>query len=111
MTRKKTIGAIEEILCQTCKVKTKHTIRAVYENGDDDDEYEVWWKAIHEMLSCNGCNSVTYRVTAWSSEDAEPGVILYPKRGKTKRDRTPKDFENLPYGGDIESVCLAETIQ
>jgi Domain of unknown function (DUF4145) len=104
MARKKTIGAVETILCRTCKVRTKHTIRGVYENDDDDAERGLWWKAIHDILSCNGCNTVTYRITTWSSEDPEPGEILYPKRGETKRERAPKDFANLPYGGPFESL-------
>ena len=59
----------------------------------------------HDLLTCNGCSNVTYRAQTWFSEDpGEFPVTLYPPRGNETTARKPKDFENLPRGGSLESV-------
>lgn len=96
------IGKHEEILCGHCKQLTNHTVRGSYDTSWSEDE--IWGNAEHDLMSCDGCNSVTYRCKSWFSEDMDgPSITLLPHRG-TEDTRKPKEFDNLPYGSSLEAV-------
>jgi hypothetical protein len=97
------VGKTAEILCERCKVVTKHTIQGAYDTHWSDEESDVSGGAENDLLSCNGCDSVTYRCRSWFSEEDGWNVTLMPPRGGPAT-REPKDFDELPYGSPIESV-------
>src|SRR4051812_5710929 len=93
MAKDKRLGTKDEILCSVCKTRTKHTIRGTYKTHFDNDD--ISGGGTHDLLSCDGCNSVTYKVVSWCSEDApeDTGVSLFPPRSeKMSSARMPRDF-------------------
>lgn len=98
------IGTVEKILCARCKVMTDHIIRDSYKTSWSDDEHDVDGGATHDFMACNGCQSATYRLTSWFSEEPGNSVSYWPPRGEAQLSREPRDFENIPYGSPLESV-------
>jgi hypothetical protein len=97
MLAKDRIGRVQKIECASCG-RTAHTIRGAYDTAWA--ERDMAGNAEHDLLSCNGCGDVTYRVNSWSTEDGE-NTTLYPIREQPKREK--KDFLYLP-DGSLESV-------
>lgn len=103
MAKEKRTGKVEEILCPECKQRTKHTIRGTYHTEWSNDEHDMWGDSHHDLMSCNGCDTVTYRRTSWSTED-DTSSSYYPPRGSQTAAREPKDYSYLPFGSPLESV-------
>ncbi len=97
------IGQVEEILCANCNRWTKHTIHGAYDTYAEDGD--VSGGAKHDLMACNGCDSVTYRRVSWFSEEPDLSTALYPPRAETPTpDRKPKDFDCLAWNHPVNSV-------
>jgi hypothetical protein len=78
------------IHCNSCNSETWHEIK----NETVTDRYDSLWgyaqKIEAAILSCNGCDLVTFRYTKHPfdfEEDEAPEVELYPERNFKKRSR------------------------
>jgi hypothetical protein len=78
-------------------------VRGAYDVIWSDDESDVSGGSENDLLSCNGCDSVTYRCKSWFSEEEGYSITLMPPRGGPAT-REPRNFDELPYGSPIESV-------
>jgi len=98
-------GKVETIFCAACLRQTKHTLLKTYDTHWSDDEADMTGGATHDFLKCNGCESATLRITSWHSEaPGEPSVTFFPPRGTQEAVRAPKSFEEITYGGPLDSV-------
>ena len=98
------IGKVEEIICVRCGV-TRHTLRGTYEAYWEDKDDDISAGASYDLLECNGCQRGTLRVSSWFSE--EPGENtekFWPPRNPSSPLRKPREFENLEWGGPVDSV-------
>lgn len=75
----------EKIHCNKCGHETKHAIVATREqHGSEpyDEEYDISWTTIYEMLECRGCEEITVRrrfyFSEWNPGDVD--IIYYPPR-------------------------------
>lgn len=101
----KTIGAIENIECNQCGMMIKHTLRGSYDAYWHEETIDIHASAEYELLECNGCQTGTLRITEWCSEAPEDHSVEYwPPRKSDLDHREPKQFTNMPYGSDLESV-------
>jgi hypothetical protein len=124
-----TKGEILSVQCSTCNRATKHRVAASLDkNGSESDEHEGWsvdWTDHYQVIQCQGCETVSFRVVSWFSEDADPATgevgekeRLYPKRSATSV--TPKPFYNVPanlrriygetvdcYNNDCPTLCAS----
>ena len=85
-----------KILCKGCKIKTNHNL--ISEKSFEWTYEGMWGQNDHQLLICDGCDSVTYRQVSMNSEDKHPSgskdkdgkivweldeaVTLYPPRHK-----------------------------
>ncbi|SMD32754.1 protein of unknown function [Reichenbachiella faecimaris] len=93
------------VLCQTCKVTTKHKVlTSVNEYGKEPMDYGDFyqWNNDYEIIQCLGCETVSFRSDHANSEDYDPedgdyysNELLYPKR--TKESLTAQSFFNVPH--------------
>lgn len=79
-------------ICRECSKETVHVIVAAYiENGSEDcgGGNGVDWQKVDQIIQCQGCESVSFRVISTNSEDYEwdpegmiynESVIYYPGR-------------------------------
>lgn len=79
-------------ICRTCSKETVHSIVAAYtEDGSVDlgNGGGVDWQRVDQIIQCQGCETVSFRVTSTSSEDVDYGpdgafqpetVTYYPAR-------------------------------
>ena len=75
----------ERLHCNTCGAKTKHEIVAEQtRHGSEpyDEDYDVTWTTIYDVLECRGCEEMTLRrrfyFSEWDSGDVD--VTYYPPR-------------------------------
>jgi hypothetical protein len=94
----------EKLLCSQCLRQTNHTLLKTYDTSWADDEADVSGGATYDFLSCDGCETATLRITSWFSEEPDEMVTLYPPRGSEEVVRAPKTFEEITFGGPLESV-------
>jgi hypothetical protein len=92
------------LLCSVCGRETNHTLRDSYKSSWSDDESGVGGGETNDFLMCNGCEAATLRTKSWFSEEPEPSIALYPPRGSKGVAREPKDFDEMTYGGPLDSV-------
>ena len=98
-------GKVETIFCTECLRQTKHTLLETYDTHWSDEEADMMAGATHDFLKCNGCESATLRITSWHSEaPGERSVTFFPPRGTQETVRAPKSFEEITYGGRLDSV-------
>lgn len=82
-----------DALCMNCKCPTKHIIlvSADFEENWSDGCNSWAYIISHQIIQCQGCETISLRMTTWNSEDvdfSEPDdvaverVKLYPKRFK-----------------------------
>ena len=81
-------------LCIECDNSTNHTVlTSIHRSGDDrDGEYSIYWKMDYEIIQCMGCESISFRIESFNSEDDccfnaegdaeeyKPKETLYPPR-------------------------------
>jgi hypothetical protein len=96
-----TDGKVYEVLCVECKRPTRHEVGAsLRRDGQAWDRSEQWsveWTDDYQVVKCLGCETVTFRHTAWFSEDdPHDGTTerLYPKRDANTV--AAKSFGNVP---------------
>jgi Domain of unknown function (DUF4145) len=129
-----------KVHCRVCKQPTSHEVLYCKESSGRVDEDDFHWWATHQLLSCLGCEAVTYRRVESNSEslDPETGDIeesesLYPDRAEGRLpiegyeyfpSRTRKIYKETlkALGQDavilaaiglrtiIESVCLEQNV-
>lgn len=78
-----------KILCRTCKHPTNHEV--IFKKTDTETaiDIDVTWWTTYQLLQCQGCNEVTYRITNANSETIDPytgqaeiSETLYPNRAE-----------------------------
>jgi hypothetical protein len=90
-----------KIHCITCGRETNHDILYKIEQTESDPEAEITWWEEAQILQCRGCESITFRKFAGSSEDfvfeGAPLIKqqLYP--GRTSGKVPIKGNEYFPY--------------
>ena len=79
MTSKKKIQI--KILCKRCGTETNHSLEwsKLSEWGNED----IQGNDEHQILSCNGCESITYRIISSNSEDMDWNENDQPEYTKT----------------------------
>lgn len=95
---------VEEIPCVRCGL-TRHTIRGTFRAYWEDKDNDLRAASTYDLLECNGCQHGTLRDTYWFSEDpGESSVTYWPPRRKDQPLREPRNFDQLDYGGPVDSV-------
>ena len=63
---------IIKIQCVSCERETNH--RKVWEKKvhEEYDEYDIWQDTTYAAFSCQGCNTITFRILSTNSEEIEP---------------------------------------
>jgi len=94
-----TVGKVVKVLCSECKRATNHLVEASFDTAGTETDYEggwsIDWSDHHQVVRCQGCDTVSFRQTSWFSEgDDEPSVRLYPVR--TVDTIASQSFLNLP---------------
>lgn len=116
------------VLCPQCEIETRHiVIQSAEINGsvDLDDDFWIGWESKHQILECQGCQTISYREESSNSEDFDPRtgrteilVRLYPRR--TNETLFIKEFINTPsninriyrevidcFNNQIDTLCSA----
>jgi len=108
------------VSCGECKRKTNHVVLVSADLSGTDElghEYEVHWSSNHQIIQCQGCDTISFRKANQNSQDSpiqigpdewEEDIYeeLYPNRNEG---RVPiKDVHLLPT--DIERI-YAETLK
>ncbi len=108
------------VSCGECKRETNHTVLVSADLSGTDEVgrgYEVHWASNHQIIQCQGCDTISFRKANSNSEDGyvqigpdewEENIYeeLYPNRNEG---RVPiKDIHLLPT--DIERI-YAETLK
>jgi hypothetical protein len=102
------IGTIEDVPCLRCGV-TKHTLHGTCGAYWQDKDRDLSAGATYDLLQCNGCQRGTLRDTSWFSEADGDSVDYWPPRGHGSPLREPRNFEQLDYGGLVDSVYRQTT--
>jgi hypothetical protein len=70
------------IPCNHCLIDTKHDVLAsVSESGIEfNDEETYGWMCEYQMMQCRGCESISYRQIASSSDDPDDTFTIFPAR-------------------------------
>jgi hypothetical protein len=97
-------GKVHQILCTSCKRKTRHLVLTSVDAGGSED----WgggdffhWSSSHQIVQCQGCETISVRIESANSEDFDmqegPTVHeeVYPRRTSSTID--PKNLMNVPY--------------
>lgn len=100
--------------CNNCHVQSKHiVISDYYENGRELGEYGTSWKNDYQIIKCENCDRISFRLNGWFSEycdyfsGGDDGSFeeLYPESNENLR--LEKDFKSLPYSlSDIYSEVI-----
>lgn len=99
----KTIGKVLKILCQNCKIETNHLVlTAIDTSGREDWDGDFFaWESIYQIIQCQGCEDISFRIESSNSEDYHPvygqeiSETIYPRR--MKETINAKTYLNLPY--------------
>ncbi len=109
-----------QVSCGECKRKTNHIVLVSADLSGTDGigrEYEVHWKSNHQIIQCQGCDTISFRKEDSNSQDGcvqigtdELGYIIYEELYPNRNEgRVPiKDIHLLPI--DIERI-YAETLK
>ncbi len=95
-------GNIVKAICEECSSETQQTVVSSYDGFCQDviEEYNINidHASSFQIIQCRGCKTVSFRMTAWNSDDcpSDQGelVRLYPHRSSLTR--ALKRFEMLP---------------
>lgn len=88
--------------CNNCTIETKHVVIFDYKKDVDDYEEGVSVKDDYQIIKCDNCNQLSFRIDGWFSEYQDPfpggndGTYeeLYPESDRNKR--AEKKIHNLP---------------
>jgi hypothetical protein len=76
-----------KVLCRKCKNETNHEVLFTKNDTETAEEVDVTWWKTYQLLQCQGCDEVTYRITDANSETIDPytgqadvSETLYPNR-------------------------------
>ena len=107
-------GKMVKCYCNKCRILSKHTvITDFYEDGCESGEYGTSWKNDYQIIKCDNCDEISFRLDGWFSEycdcipDGNDGSfeILYPENNENIRDE--KEFDSLPFSlSDIYSEVI-----
>jgi len=98
-------------VCSSCSGEKNHIILAEKEISDSDEN--MWWSAEYQIIQCQGCDNIAFRLAARSSEDTEwteeglipnEHVTIYPDTGRQPMD----EYFRLP--NQLQSIYL-ETLK
>ena len=121
-TENATKNGIFKVICQECKRETNHLVLTSIELEGFEEEYDIHWSSIYQIIKCQGCDTLSFRIENSDSETWSPNEpfreIIYPKR--SKEILSNKNFYNLPfnvnkiyretidcYNNDILILCAA----
>lgn len=115
-----------KVACDVCNRENKHLIlQAVRKDGSEvvDRQYSVEWFDDYQIIQCQGCETISFRILSWCSECVDydcngTSETLYPKRAI---ECLPlKTFHNTPrvisriyreiidsYNNEIYTLCAA----
>jgi hypothetical protein len=87
--------------CSTCRVETKHVVVKAVDIQDSDEEHGVTFSMSHQLVQCQGCETVSYRRVSSNSEDFDPEtsvpyetIDFYPIHNRGRR--ALNDVELVP---------------
>lgn len=97
----------EKILhhCSNCGHETNHTIHKEFIFSATHDESLLCWKDCAQIIQCDGCRIISFRLLSWFSEDFpddQPKIKVYPEIQYDAEKETYLPEENIPT--DICSV-------
>ena len=107
------------VSCGVCKRNTNHLVLAsadIFGSEDDGNGHDFSWGVNHQVIQCQGCDTISFRKSSHNSEDyiqigpdeweTDEFVELFPNRNEG---RGPiKDVELLPT--DVERI-YSETLK
>ena len=82
ITSKKVNNETRKIVCGHCNVKTNHKVHASVEFFWDETDIAVQGYDLYEIVSCLGCDTLSFRLASTNSEDVEideKGNYSYPE--------------------------------
>ena len=73
---------IIKIQCASCERETNHKKEWEKNVHEDYDEYDIWQDTTYTAYSCQGCNTITFRIVSINSEEVESeedGDLIHTK--------------------------------
>ena len=103
----KSAGSVADVPCTECKRPTKHKVLTSVDISGEDwyQSSSVQYNVHHQIVQCQGCETVTFRTSSTNSEDFEHNdyegnfeyvetLVLYPSRNEGRV--SIKDSHILP---------------
>lgn len=87
---------VQRVHCNNCRGNTLHKLlKEARDEGSEqyDEQYDIWWKTLHQMFECCGCKSVVVKRTHMFSEWDGPDVRFFPPPVSRHK---PKWFYDIP---------------
>lgn len=111
-----------KVICQECQHETNHMVLVSVELNGFEEEYGLHWSSIYQIIKCQGCDTLSFRIENTDSETWAPNdpyrETIYPKR--SEKIIKNKIFHSLPYNvnrlyretidcfnNDILTLCAA----
>ena len=111
--------------CSACTKETNHEVLEVEQLKDCDEDTDVWVQNTYQIISCLGCDNISFREELICSEDIDPNsgepqptINLYPKASENTL--TAKSITGIPtkirrifretidcYNNDSFTLCSA----
>lgn len=73
---------LRKVACSLCNIKTNHKVQASIRLFWDETEYEIQGEDLYEIISCMGCDQLSFRLATSSSDDVtvdEEGNYINPQ--------------------------------
>ncbi|HDN9004730.1 TPA: DUF4145 domain-containing protein [Aeromonas veronii] len=84
------------VACTQCAGKTRHKVLLSVDQSGYDSDYEIDWNESHQVIRCQGCNTLSFRHETSNSDDYiqvghndyEPVIreTLFPSRIEGRKD-------------------------
>ena len=73
--------------CNNCTIVTKHIVIFDYKEDVDDFEEGLSVKDDYQIIKCENCNQLSFRIDGWFSENRDPfpGGMMEPMKNCTQR--------------------------
>jgi len=109
-------ASVVKLDCQNCLRTTNHIVLTEHKEYDAVEEAGVDFEDDYQIVKCSGCERISFRHAAWSSQDWDPStgepvprISVYPYRLAGRK--TIDGIGHLPWGvrGVYEEthICLA----
>ena len=90
-----------KVFCQDCEKETNHLIWSSVPLDGHNEEYDVVWHAIYQIIQCLGCDAMSFRSEHWDSEtneyDGGASEILYQRWSpKVTPNKNYRQYSDLP---------------